>query len=242
MGSPENEWGRLGDEGPQHIVRIPHGFWLFDTPCTQALWVAVMGTNNSDFKGDARPVESVTFADVGEFLGRINAMLPGLDLSLPSEACWEYACRAGTTTATYAGDLWNDKAQQRNLLDAIAWWSGNSGRTTHPVAAKTPNEWGLYDMLGNVGEWYADHPHNNYKGAPDDGSAWTGLTVQRTAPSAAFPGTPTRGTCALRLAVATTPRLAVATSAFATPSSGGVTGGRGPALRGPSRVVESLWW
>jgi formylglycine-generating enzyme required for sulfatase activity len=173
MGSPEKEWGRFADEGPQHMVRIPHGFWLFDTPCTQALWVAVMGTNNSGFKGDDRPVENVTFADVDEFLGRVNTLLPGLNLSLPSEARWEYACRAGTITATYTGDLSDDEAQRCSRLDAIAWWKGNSGSMTHPVAAKAPNGWGLHDMLGNVREWCADHWHGNYEGAPDDGSAWT---------------------------------------------------------------------
>src|SRR5262249_27255292 len=123
MGSPENEVGRYNDEGPRHEVMIGAGFWLFDTPCTQGLWEAVMGRNPSRFAGPKRPVEQVSFEDVSHFLERLNAMVPGLELSLPSEARWEYACRAGTAAATWTGDLGKSMA----LLDPIAWYEENSG-------------------------------------------------------------------------------------------------------------------
>jgi formylglycine-generating enzyme required for sulfatase activity len=152
MGSPEQEEGRRSVEGPRHLVTIESGFWIFDTPCTQALWEAVMGENPSHFKvadrpkeGTDRPVESVSWEQCQEFLTALNSRLDGLQLSLPSEAQWEYACRAGTETSRY-----------RENLDEIAWYSENSGGKTHPVASKDANAWGLYDMLGNVSEWCAD--------------------------------------------------------------------------------------
>jgi formylglycine-generating enzyme required for sulfatase activity len=144
MGSPDNEEGRWDNEGPQHEVAIESGFWMFETPCTQALWEAVMGKNPSRFPGPERPVEQVSWEDVEDFLTRIAAMIPGLRLGLPTEEQWEYACRAGSAAARY-GDL-----------DQIAWYFENSGGETHPVALKQPNGWGLYDMLGNVWEWCAD--------------------------------------------------------------------------------------
>jgi len=144
MGSPDHEEGRWDDEGPQHEVAIEGGFWMFETPCTQALWEAVMGQNPSHFRGPTRPVEQVSWDDAQAFLTRIAAMVPGLRLGLPSEEQWEYACRAGSAAARY-GDL-----------DQIAWYSENSGGETHPVALKQPNGWGLHDMLGNVWEWCAD--------------------------------------------------------------------------------------
>ncbi|WP_281383680.1 formylglycine-generating enzyme family protein [Candidatus Competibacter phosphatis] len=98
MGSPEDEPERYDDEGPQHSVTLNRGFWLFDTTCTQALWEAVTGENPSQFKGVDHPVERVSWNDCQAFLRRVNDLLPGLDLGLPSEAQWEYACRAGTTT------------------------------------------------------------------------------------------------------------------------------------------------
>ena len=99
--------------------------------------------------------------------------MPGLDLVLPSEAQWEYACRAGTTTATYAGELPDTQAAGNSVLDGIAWFDMNSGGKTLPVGQKRPNAWGLYDMLGNAFEWCADEWHERYNGAPADGSAWT---------------------------------------------------------------------
>jgi formylglycine-generating enzyme required for sulfatase activity len=153
MGSPENEEGRWEAEGPRHEEIIATGFWLFDTPCTQALWEAVMGTgtNPSHYKGPDRPVDCVSWTDCQEFVKRLNERLGGLQVGLPSEAQWEYACRAGTETARYGEDL-----------DAIAWYDGNSGGETHDVRRKAPNGWGSYDMLGNVWEWCADAWRDDY--------------------------------------------------------------------------------
>ncbi|MBF0107559.1 MAG: formylglycine-generating enzyme family protein [Magnetococcales bacterium] len=197
MGSPKDEPGRIDDEGPRHEVTIKEGFWLFDTPCTQALWQAVMngGNNPSRFQSPDRPVEQVGWDDVQTFLHRINDRLPGLDLVLPSEAQWEYACRADTTTALYTGGIEILGQHNAPALDPIAWYGGNSGvgfeldhghdssgwpekqyphkkTGTHPVGRKAPNSWGLYDMLGNVWEWCADSWHDSYQGAPTDGSPW----------------------------------------------------------------------
>jgi len=179
MGSPEWEAGRSDNEGPQHEVELRRGFWLAETPCTQALWQAVMGRNRSHFVSPDRPVETVSWEDCQAFLAKLNALVPGLAVRLPSEAEWEVACRGGTSTATWAGDL--DLRGERNapVLEAIAWYSGNSGwgfeltngydssewsekqyahtRTgTRPVRERLANPYGLHDMLGNVNEWCAD--------------------------------------------------------------------------------------
>lgn len=153
MGSPKHEVGRSDDE-TQHLVELTHGYWLADTPVTQALWEAVMRTNPSRFKGTHHPVDTVSWDDAQEFLVRLNEMIPGLDARLPTEAEWEHACRAGTTTATWVGDLENEIADPR--LNPIAWYQANARDTTHSVAQKQANPWGLYDMLGNVWEWCAD--------------------------------------------------------------------------------------
>jgi formylglycine-generating enzyme required for sulfatase activity len=154
MGSPPDEPGRYGEadgrwnEGPQHEVRLSKGYWLFDTPVTQALWTMVMNSNPSRFTDNTKhPVESVTWNNAEQFLLRING-LTDLDLVLPTEAQWEYACRAGMMTPNYAGG-------EKDLGD-IAWFCANSGVQTHPVATKPCNPWGLHDMLGNVFEWCAD--------------------------------------------------------------------------------------
>ena len=172
MGSPGDEPDRFDREGPRHQVTLSDGYWLFDTPCTQALWEAVMGENPSRFKGGDRPVENVSWNDAQDFLKRINGQIPGLALSLPSEAQWEYACRAGTETAIYTGDLKILGDFDAPALDPIAWYGGNSKSEIHPVKLKRVNPWGLYDMLGNVWEWTQDHWHDRYEGAPTDGSAW----------------------------------------------------------------------
>lgn len=165
MGSPEDEPGRFDDEGPVHEVAISEGFWLFDTPCTQALWQAVMGENPSRFQTQDRPVDTVRWDNVEVFLKRINARVPGLSLTLPTEAQWEYACRAGTQAALYNGLIDIDEDETAPALDPIAWYAGNSGGETHPVGLKAPNGWGLYDMLGNVLEWCADGLRT-YEGSP----------------------------------------------------------------------------
>ncbi|WP_312914737.1 formylglycine-generating enzyme family protein [Candidatus Competibacter phosphatis] len=200
MGSPEKEPGRYDNEGPRHRVTFSQGFWLFDTPCTQALWEAVMGNNLSRFQSPTRPVEQVSWDDAQTFLSNINEQIPGLNLVLPSEAQWEYACRAGTETAIYTGELTISGKNNAPALDPIAWYGGNSGvdfdladgedssgwvgkqyphtrAGTHPVKLKRANPWGLYDMLGNVLEWTQDRWHENYQGAPTDGLAWEGQNI-----------------------------------------------------------------
>ena len=150
MGSPEDEEGRY-DREVQHKVTLTEGYWLADVPVTQALWQTVTDKNPSHFRGPHRPVESVSWDDLQTFIDQLNAQVPELDARLPTEAEWEYACRAETTTARYGE------------LDAVAWHGRNSGDETHPVREKQPNAWGMYDMLGNVLEWCADRWLHRYE-------------------------------------------------------------------------------
>ncbi|MBF0183170.1 MAG: formylglycine-generating enzyme family protein [Magnetococcales bacterium] len=171
MGSPKKEPERFRDEGPQHEVTFTQGFWMFDTACTQALWQAVMGTNPSRFTAADRPVEQVSFEDVHDFIDTISKLIPGLQLTLPSEAQWEYACRAGTTAPFSFGTMISPK--QVNYDGNFPYPGGQKGeyrQQTVPVASLPPNSWGLFEMHGNVWEWCLDHEYN-YGGAPDDGSA-----------------------------------------------------------------------
>ena len=124
MGSPASEAGRRDNEGPQHEVVFVQGYWLFDTPCTQALWQGVMGNNPSRFAHPLRPVENVNFNQVQSFIAKLNARLPGLELCLPSEAEFERATRAGTATATWAGDMDIQGEYNAPLLHPIAWYGG----------------------------------------------------------------------------------------------------------------------
>jgi hypothetical protein len=143
MGSPEDEEGRDEDE-TQHAVEITQPFLLKTTPVTQAEWQAVMGDNPARFQGDdRRPVEMVSWEDAVRFCESLSAQTGDI-YTLPTEAQWEYACRAGTTAARY-GDL-----------DAVAWYRDNARMNTKPVGQKQPNAWGLSDMLGNVWEWSLD--------------------------------------------------------------------------------------
>ncbi len=156
MGSPENEVGRFEDE-LQHRVTLSRGLWLADSPVTQELWQLVMGTYPSQFKQPTQPVEPVSWEDCQLFFKRLNQGVAGLDARLPTEEEWEYACRAGTTTATWVGDLLTGEESEAQVLESIGWYIGNSCGTTHPVAQKQPNPWGIYDMLGNVWEWCQDN-------------------------------------------------------------------------------------
>jgi len=149
MGS--NDTGADDDEKPVHTVRLTKPFYLGKYEVTQAQWEAVMGNNRSHFKGDsAWPVESVSWEDVQEFIRRLNARERGTaSYRLPTEAEWEYAARAGSTTAYSFGNSASD-------LGRYAWYGDNAGGKTHPVGQLQPNAWGLYDMHGNVWEWVQD--------------------------------------------------------------------------------------
>jgi formylglycine-generating enzyme required for sulfatase activity len=156
MGSPEGEGE--DDEYPQHLVEVP-SFWMGVYPITQAQYQAVVGTNPSYSKGDTLPVESVSWDDAVEFCEKLS-QLTGRPYRLPSEAEWEYACRAGTTTPFHFGEELTH--EQANF----------NSKQTSPVGIYPPNNFGLYDMHGNVWEWCQDVWHDNYDGAPTDGSAW----------------------------------------------------------------------
>ncbi|MBR5691219.1 MAG: formylglycine-generating enzyme family protein, partial [Verrucomicrobia bacterium] len=162
MGSPEDELGRGNDE-PQHEVTLTRGYWIGKYEVTQAQYKAVMGNNPSQFQGDdQRPVETVSFYNAIDFCSRLTAIekaagrLPeGYEYTLPTEAQWEYACRAGTTTALNNGMDLSDKWDSPEI-EELAWCTMNSDSTTHPVGLKKPNNWGLYDMHGNLLEWCLD--------------------------------------------------------------------------------------
>ncbi len=148
---------------PVHQVAISYAFEMGKTEITQAQWIAVMGENPSHFDkcGLNCPVENVSWNDVMRFLKRLNKMT-GKNYRLPSEAEWEYACRAGERHVFCGG---NDAKE-------VGWTSDNSGMETSEVEGKQPNAWGLYDMTGNVMELVQECAHMNYEGAPSDGSAW----------------------------------------------------------------------
>jgi len=167
MGSPSTEEGRYGDEGPVHRVKLANTFYMGRYEVTQKQWREVMGNNPSSFKGDNLPVEEVSWNDVQQFIKKLNEKEGTNKYRLPSEAEWEYAARAGTTTRYSFGD-------DESKLGDYAWYRANSGSKTHEVGQKKPNPWGLYDMHGNVWEWVQDKWHSNYNGAPTDGSAWEG--------------------------------------------------------------------
>jgi len=192
MGSPDSEREGLTDnkefnewvnkhEKPCHSVTITKGYWLFDTPVTQALWQAVLPDekNPSRFPSPRRPVEQVSWKEAEHFIENLNDLIDGLNVCLPSEAQWEYACRSGTEEATYHGKMKVISDCNVPVLDEIAWYTGNSGvdfdlddghdssdwpdkqhdhqkAGAREVALKRANNWGLYDMLGNVYEWCRD--------------------------------------------------------------------------------------
>ena len=154
IGSPQSEKERSSNEGPQHLVRLTKPFYMGVTEVTQAQWKAVMESNPSNFMGDDLPVETVSWDDAVEFCRKLSDK-EGRDYRLPTEAEWEYACRAGSTARFCFGD-------SKSSLGDYAWYSNNSGGKTHPVKSKKLNAFGLYDMHGNVWEWCSDWYGSGY--------------------------------------------------------------------------------
>jgi formylglycine-generating enzyme required for sulfatase activity len=155
MGSPEYEPGRGSDE-TQHEVTLS-SYTLQTTPVTQGQWKAVMGNNPSCFLqgGEDCPVEGISWIECQEFIKRLNENGEYL-YRLPTEAEWEYACRAGTSASFFNGEITGLFCRCEPCLETIGWYCGNSDRKTHPVAGKNPSAWGLFDMHGNVYEWCQD--------------------------------------------------------------------------------------
>ncbi|MDD5634390.1 MAG: formylglycine-generating enzyme family protein [Candidatus Omnitrophica bacterium] len=167
MGSPEAEDGHSGYEAPQHKVTIAKPFYMGVYLVTRAQWKTMMGSDPSQLPGvDDQPVDSVSWLDAQEFCKKLS-IKTSKTVRLPSEAEWEYACRAGSTTRFCYGD-----DPDYSKLGEYAWFTANSDDYTAPVGQKKPNAWGLYDMHGMVVEWCQDGLHDNYTGAPTDGSAW----------------------------------------------------------------------
>ena len=180
MGAPEQEADRQSDEGPQHQVKLG-SFFMGQTAVTQAQWQVVAGLPKqqlelkdqpSRFQGANRPVEQVSWEEAVEFCRRLSVRT-GREYSLPSEAQWEYACRAGTTTPFSFGETLTPELVNYN--GNITYASGSTGvyrQQTTEVGSFSANGWGLHDMHGNVWEWCLDPWHGSYEGAPADGSAW----------------------------------------------------------------------
>ncbi len=171
MGAADGEESASSDERPRHRVQVPE-FCLGKYAVTQAQYEAVRGGNPSRFKGEKRPVKSVSWNDAQEFCKKLSEQT-GRAYRLPSEAEWEYACRAGTTTPFYFGETIT--SGHVNYDGTCTYGKGSRGQfreQTTEVGSFLPNGFGLYDMHGNVWEWCADRWHGSYNGAPTDGSAW----------------------------------------------------------------------
>ena len=172
MGSPVSDDWAFEDEKPAHPVRLTEGFWLADTVCTQALWLAVIGGDNPSHFSDnpANPVERVSWDDAMDFLDKLRQdWTEGVAAVLPTEAQWEYACRAGSRTRFHFGDAvhtglvnFNGKVNYDDKQATL----GDYRERTLPVKSLPPNAWGLYEMLGNVWEWCADGAKSEFRPAP----------------------------------------------------------------------------
>lgn len=171
-------------ERPVHRVEFTHKFAIAKYEVPQNLYQAVMGANPSRWKGPRNSVERMTWEDAGEFCRRLTKELheAGLidsdeEIRLPTEAEWEYCCRAGTVGSYSFGDRARTEADgdnQASILDDYGWHTGNAAGNDPPVGALKPNPWGLYDMHGYLWEYVADAWHDDYTGAPGDGQAWKG--------------------------------------------------------------------
>jgi formylglycine-generating enzyme required for sulfatase activity len=177
MGSPLEVGGKRAET--PHAVQITKGFWLGKYEVTQAQWQRVMGSNPSccTNAGENAPVEQVSWEDCQQFIAEVNSRTTGGKFRLPTEAEWEYACRAGTETALNSGkDLAPGIGLSCVNTDEVAWYVENADGTSHPVGRKRANAWGLYDMHGNVSEWcqdwYGEYPR---KVAQDPGGPLQGF-------------------------------------------------------------------
>ena len=204
MGSPEDEPERLDREGPQHQVTVPP-FAMGRYPVTQAQYEAVMDANpatkyNADrFVAPNKPVIGVTWHEAVEFCDRLAART-GRAYRLPSEAEWEYACRAGTQTPFHFGKTLTTELANYNGSSYNGGPEGKGRNATTPVGEFPANAWGLHDMHGNMDEWCADYWHGSYEGAPDDGSAWVegGNSNRRVRRGGSWSGNPWRCRSAYR--------------------------------------------
>jgi formylglycine-generating enzyme required for sulfatase activity len=170
MGSPPGENGRTKSEEPQHAVNVP-AFFIGKFEVTQEQYQQIMGSNPSSFKGAKRPVEQVSWNDAVDFCNKLSQKT-GREYRLPSEAEWEYACRAGTTTPFHFGETITSELANYDGDSYASAPKGKNRQETTEVRSFPPNAFGLYDMHGNVLEWCQDTWHDSYKGAPSDGSAW----------------------------------------------------------------------
>ncbi len=166
MGSAADDPYAEPDEQPRHLVRITRGFYMARTPMTQEAWAVVMGEELLGYRNRADwqqfPIDGISWLEALECCRRMTTILHsngelGSDwvIQLPTEAQWEYACRAGSDTTWHFGD-------DASLLDEYAWWQGNSGNMPHAVAGKLPNAWGFHDMYGGVAEWCLDDRYVSY--------------------------------------------------------------------------------
>jgi formylglycine-generating enzyme required for sulfatase activity len=197
MGS---EKGGHDNEKPAHKVAFQYSFAMAKYEVTQELYQVVMGKNPAQFQGLRNGMDRVNWNEANEFCEKATKMLREAKLiaaneriRLPSEAEWEYCCRAGTTTAWSFGDDVKE-------IGKYSWYKDNSAKEDPPVGKKLPNPWGLYDMHGYVWEWVADTWHPDYKGAPADGSAWKqGDSKEKIARGGAYPDPADMQRCAYRL-------------------------------------------